>query len=212
MPILYCSVFNGSELLYLEPNQKVSKVVKEINPKLKKDDLRMTLSVNKEKTINLQRYKDSESQEFHTIYCLNTVDVPERIIWNFIEKVKESYEIGNLTSNILKDLIHDFNDPNIDQIYVLQEKIKEVKEIMIMNIDKLIERGEKLEEIVSITEEINVSAGEFLSGTKKVKGSMIKRFIIYFIILIFLIIGILLVIFFIACGFPYFDRCFYNKK
>lgn len=213
MPILYSAVFKDNEFVFGKPdNQKAQKVVEAVNPKLSGQELQTSISINNDKWIHAKRYKDSESQEFITIFCLATEDVEKRIVWKFVEKSKECYETGTLTSKYLKKLVSDFNLPDVDQIHVLQEKVDEIKEIMIMNIDKLIERGEKLEEIVQMTEELNEEATGFLSGSKKVRNSMIKKFILYIVILVFLLLGILITVFFVACGFPYFDKCFFTKK
>lgn len=108
---------------------------------------------------------------------------------------------------MLKKAVTKWNDPNSDQITVLNEKIDEVKGVMIENIDKLIDRGEKLEKLVDDTDKIAEDANTFKNTAKKVKNRMLFRLIFLIVLLIFVVLGIIVAAVFIGCGFPTFDRC-----
>ena len=49
-----------------------------------------------------------------------------------------------------------YNDPASDKLRELQKNVKDVKEIMIENIDKILERGEKIDILVEKTETMAV--------------------------------------------------------
>jgi len=142
-----------------------------------------------------------------TIMCLAAEDTRKSVIWNFIDSVKDSERSSTLTEKSLKKLVTDANDPANDKISVLKNKIEEVQEVMIINIDKLIQRGKDLEDLVQVTDEMNVEAEGFLTGAKKVRNSNLRKWILYIIILVLILAIILGVIIWFACGFPSFYRC-----
>lgn len=51
-----------------------------------------------------------------------------------------------------------YNDPSSDKLRELQKNVKDVKEIMIENIDKILERGEKIDILVEKTETMAVQS------------------------------------------------------
>lgn len=76
-----------------------------------------------------------------------------------------------------------------DKIIQIKEKVQDVKDVMVTNIDKLIERGEKLNILVERTQDLSNSAQEFSSGARNVNSKMKWQSIALFSILM-LFIGI----------------------
>ena len=60
-------------------------------------------------------------------------------------------------------MIKDFysSSPSADNIAVVQAKIDTVKDIMVENIDRVLERGEKIELLVDKTDKLNQQAFKF---------------------------------------------------
>jgi hypothetical protein len=78
---------------------------------------------------------------------------------------------------------------------------------MIDNIDKVIDRGEKLEELSRETEELVQEADTFRAGSKELKNKTLAKLIFLIILLLFIILAIVVVGLFIGCDFPSFSRC-----
>ncbi len=110
-------------------------------------------------------------------------------------------------NSLLQDRLKYFNNPENDKIKKLKSQVGELKDIMIDNIDKVLERGDTLDRLIDATEDLSGSAEEFRRGTKKLKWAMTKRQIILITAGIAVILAIVLIIIFIACGFPTFERC-----
>ncbi|EFC50202.1 predicted protein [Naegleria gruberi] len=142
-----------------------------------------------------------------------------RICYNFIDDVETQFKrqgfsnnsFGNQTykavSSIIKDRMAHYNNFENDKIYKLKNQIDATKDVMISNIDKVIERGEKLETLVERTEQLQDQAYGFRGKSRKLKSSMKKRIIILSIICICILVIIALVAVFAGCNFPSFDRC-----
>lgn len=86
----------------------------------------------------------------------------------------------------------------------MKNKVEDVKDVMIDNIEKILDRGEKLDHLTQTTDDIVDQAQQFSRGTRKLKNNMWARYIILIIILIFVIVAIILVIIliviFAVCG------------
>ncbi|XP_041472275.1 vesicle-associated membrane protein 5-like [Lytechinus variegatus] len=91
------------------------------------------------------------------------------------------------------------NDGNIDD---LQQDVDQVAEIMVTNIDKLLERGDKLEDLMENAEDLEAQAKGFQVVTKKVKENEKWKYrktkiclaLIIFFILIAVVAIILLIV------------------
>jgi vesicle-associated membrane protein 7 len=150
--------------------------------------------------------------EFHykregtlTIFCVASTDTKKRLCWNFIDEVSRNYNPQRV-KEILKSAVNKWND---DSISTLNEKIDEVKEIMVNNIEKIIDRGEKLEDLVTETEKLSKIANEFNGITSKVKKRFCCKVFFLMILLIFIVLAIIVVVVFATCGFPKFERCLF---
>lgn len=87
-----------------------------------------------------------------------------------------------------------YNDPKSDKINKVLEDIEDVKTIARKNIDKVLERGDKLEALENKTIELEESSSQFKSSAVKAKNQMLTQRIIMTIILIAIILGVILVI------------------
>jgi len=103
---------------------------------------------------------------------------------NFLKQLK--------LSDDLQVELKTFNYRN-NPILECQEKIKEVKNVMIENTNKVIERGTQLEELDEKTLQLEYHSEEFKQSSRILKRPFIKKTIIY-LILIFAIILIIIVI------------------
>src|SRR3989338_4270111 len=99
-----------------------------------------------------------------------------------------------------------YNNFENDKIYKLKNQIDATKDVMISNIDKVIDRGEKLESLVERTEVLQDQAFGFRQKSKKLKTHMKKRIIIITLVIIAALFIVALIAVFAGCNFPSFDR------
>jgi Flp pilus assembly protein TadB len=77
----------------------------------------------------------------------------------------------------------------------LNERVDELKDVMIDNIDKVVQRGERLEDLVQSTDDLAQNARVFKRGATKVKRfTMCRCAILVTIIVVLLLIAILIII------------------
>jgi len=102
-------------------------------------------------------------------------DINNRFRATFRETVKTA---GNLSMNesfsrVIKDRLEFFsNDRNADKITKIKGEVEDAKAIMVQNIDKVLERGERIEVLVSKTEDLNVQATSFKKKSTTLKKKM----------------------------------------
>ena len=108
---------------------------------------------------------------------------------------------------ILKEKIGLFNDPSkVDKLSNLRKELSELEEISLRNMDKVIERGEKIEILVKKSETLSEQSLDMRNTARKVKNKMwwknkkiLVGIIILVLIVIFLLVGLI-------CGFN-FSKC-----
>eukprot|EP01117_Protostelium_nocturnum_P010814 TRINITY_DN3899_c0_g1_i2.p1 TRINITY_DN3899_c0_g1~~TRINITY_DN3899_c0_g1_i2.p1 ORF type:complete len:375 (+),score=118.85 TRINITY_DN3899_c0_g1_i2:91-1215(+) len=126
---------------------------------------------------------------------------PYALLYDLISKVKANYphEVSTATeipplSRIIKEQTIFFNDArNSDKTGKLRSQVDEVKNQMINNVDKVIARGEKIEEVLEKTQELQEHSYTFKVKAKEVKRKMwwknLKVKIVCIIILVIALAG-----------------------
>ena len=66
----------------------------------------------------------------------------------------------------------DSADRSIDNIGAVKSQIDEVKGVMVQNIEKVLERGEKIELLVDKTDRLNQQAFRFESSSRELRRAM----------------------------------------
>eukprot|EP00761_Pharyngomonas_kirbyi_P012128 gb/GECH01012155.1/.p1 GENE.gb/GECH01012155.1/~~gb/GECH01012155.1/.p1 ORF type:complete len:209 (+),score=44.73 gb/GECH01012155.1/:1-627(+) len=165
---------------------------------------------------NHKRTYTQETYNFHYLcndgtlfFCVADADYPIRICYAFLSAVQEDF-INNTTRNftkLLKEKIEYYNNPQNDKVSKVQSEINEVKDIMRDNIDRVLERGERLEDLSGRAEDLQRSSKMFVGTARKAKRKMCMRNFYITIILIIVILVILAVVILIAYCFPTFSRC-----
>merc|ERR1711920_19815 len=93
-----------------------------------------------------------------------------------------------------------------DKIAEITETMNQVKQTMYTNIDKVLERGEKIELLVDKSDNLNAHANQFKSRAKTLKNRLwwqnVRMMLIVFLVVVFVIY----IIAAMACGFAL-DDC-----
>jgi len=157
-----------------------------------------------------------------TYLCMADEAFGRRIPFAFLEDLKNRFkasygERGKTAiafgmnedfARVMKNLMDYYsNNPNADKINQLKGEVDEVKNVMVTNIEKVLERGEQIELLVDKTETLSNNAFKFKRQSTALKRSMfmknIKLIIIIVIICLILLYGIIALI----CGGLAFQRC-----
>lgn len=93
-----------------------------------------------------------------------------------------------------------YNGPSADNFAQVSNKLEDVKNIMVENIEKILERGEKLELLVDKTEQLQEQAFKFEKSSRKLKNEMMWRRAKLFLIGAVFVAVLIWLITIMACG------------
>jgi len=116
-------------------------------------------------------------------------------------------------SRVLKNLMEYYStNPNADKINRVKGEIDEVKSVMVTNIEKVLERGERIELLVDKTENLSQNAFRFKKQSTSLKRAMWFKNIKLIIIIIVVVLILLYIIVALVCGGPAFQGCIKKGK
>lgn len=161
-------------------------------------------------------------QDGITYLCMSDKSFPRRICFTFLEDIKNNflarYNFQQIQGATAFGLNQDFSgiliqrmnyyshDPSADQISQAKHQIEATKAIMVENIDKLLERAEKIDLLVQDTEKLQQQTFVFKQSSKKLRCEMWKQNMKWYIIgCVSLVVLVWLLLSFI-CGFD-FSKC-----
>jgi len=101
-------------------------------------------------------------------------------------------------------------DPEADNINKVKHEINETKQIMVKNIDKMLERGDKIEILVEKTAELNTTTESFRNQAKIVKKKEQRKHWKLCCIIIFVFLAVAYLVAALICG-PTLESCIKYK-
>jgi vesicle-associated membrane protein 7 len=104
-----------------------------------------------------------------------------------------SYSIGNYNSN--------------NNITKVKNQLGGIKNVMVDNIDKVLGRGESIDTLVTKTDELKGVGMDYKIKSRKLKNKMLWKYLTLACCLMSIIMIIIFVVVWLACGFPDFGRC-----
>jgi vesicle-associated membrane protein 7 len=216
MPIVYALIARKKSVLaeFTSSSGNFPTVTRVLLSKIPEQDNRMSYEYDK----HIFHYIVDDGITF---LCMSDEDTKRRITFAFLDDIKKAwrerfgsveqsalaFSLNDMFAPVLKQRMEYFNtNPNADKIQQVQNQIESVKDIMIENIDRVLERGEKIELLVDKTDRLNQQAFNFEKSSRSLKNAMLCRKIRNYVILAIIIA---LIIFFIAamvCGLD-FKKC-----
>ncbi|CAM8928111.1 unnamed protein product [Rhodiola kirilowii] len=151
-------------------------------------------------------------------YCVVATDAAKRNLSNaLLERVKDDftkrYAGGKAANAYANSLSKEFgpkmkehmqyfvsHPEEVDQLAKVKAQVAEVKETMIANIDKVVERGGNIEILIDKTEILRSQAKEFKQGGTQLKRKMWLNNMKIKLTVLGILIALFLIIFFSACG------------
>jgi len=162
-----------------------------------------------------------------TFLCMADEEFGRRIPFAFLEDIKNrfkasyaergktalAYSMNEDFSRVLKNLMEYYStNPNADKINRVKGEIDEVKSVMVTNIEKVLERGERIELLVDKTENLSQNAFRFKKQSTSLKRAMWFKNIKLIIIIIVVVMILLYIIVALVCGGPAFQGCIKKGK
>jgi len=151
-----------------------------------------------------------------------TPDQKKRQPFAFLDDVRKNFKkqfganIATVTPNdvyesfapqLQKGMEHFSNTTGTEQTEQIQSQIEDVKGIMVENVDKILERGEKLSLLVDRTKDLNEESYTFKKQAVELKRKMWwKNMKMTLLIVVPCLIGIFFVVMYL-CGGPTFHGC-----
>jgi len=104
---------------------------------------------------------------------------------------------------VLQKQMELYNSPQADNYSQVSSKLEDVKNIMVENIEKILERGEKLELLVDKTEQLQEQAFKFEKSSRKLKNVMFWKRVKMFLAIGAIVLFLIWIITVLACGITY---------
>lgn len=150
-----------------------------------------------------------------TFLCMADEGDKRRIAFQFLEQIKEKFQstygeramkaiafaMNEDFSRVLKTDMEYFNEnPDADRMGALRGQIDEVRGIMVENIEKVLQRGEKIELLVDKTDALSQSAFQFKKQAKQVKNVMWWKNVKIMCIIGLICLAVIYFIIAVTCG------------
>eukprot|EP01129_Flabellula_baltica_P015184 TRINITY_DN7554_c0_g1_i1.p1 TRINITY_DN7554_c0_g1~~TRINITY_DN7554_c0_g1_i1.p1 ORF type:complete len:230 (+),score=36.10 TRINITY_DN7554_c0_g1_i1:23-712(+) len=123
------------------------------------------------------------------------------------------YAMQSEFSRVMKQQMDYFsNDINADKIRQVEHGMNQVKENVVSGIEKLLERGERIELLMDKTDQLQANSFQIRNRSAALKRAMWWKNAKMTILIVVIVIILLYIIFAAACGFPVFQVCFASAE
>ncbi|KAI3512324.1 hypothetical protein L1887_19639 [Cichorium endivia] len=149
-----------------------------------------------------------------TVLCMADDVAGRRVPFTFLEDIHQrfvrtygrtvlsaqAYGMNDEFSRVLNQQMEYYsNDPNADRINRIKGEMSQVRTVMIQNIDKVLERGDRLELLVDKTATMQSNTIRFKKQSRKFRNSIWWRNVKLMFALIFLLLVVVYVVVAFAC-------------
>ncbi|KVH90265.1 vesicle-associated membrane protein 711-like [Cynara cardunculus var. scolymus] len=210
MTILYTLVARGSVVLaeYSGTSTNASTIARQILEKIPGNN-DMNVSYSQDRYIFHVKRTDGL-----TILCMADDVAGRRIPFAFLEDIHQrfartygravlsaqAYGMNDEFSRVLSQQMEYYsNDPNADRMNRLKGEMSQVRNVMIQNIDKVLERGDRLESLVDKTANMQTNTFRFKKQTRRFRNTMWWKNVKLMVALVFLLLVIVYIILVFMC-------------
>jgi len=182
MPIIAAMIARGTTVLaeYCPPGNSFPQLARRLIEQI-------PTSPDSKKSYSYESFNFNYLVEGGIIYlCMSDQDLGLRVPYAFLFDVNnrfkatygqkvmtaQSMAMNDTFGRVLKERIEFFGNDKNDKINNIKGEIDEAKQVMVKNIDKVLERGEKIEVLVDKTEELHSQSISFKSKSTKLKRKM----------------------------------------
>ncbi|XP_067133438.1 vesicle-associated membrane protein 7-like [Centruroides vittatus] len=122
--------------------------------------------------------------------CATNVEFGRRLPYAYLIEIKRRFSNSSLIARaryasereldrdfgpVMEEQMIRFSTGEGDQVMQLQSQVDGVMGIMTQNIEKIIERGDKIDDLLNKTEELGVSSMQFHSTSRQVRRKMVCK-------------------------------------
>jgi len=158
----------------------------------------------------------------HLIYlCMSDEEFSRVAAFEFLAEIQQSFtsKFGQRAKvaiafaynadfgPVLQRTMKKFNSSNNDPVAKIREEVDQVKNVMIQNIDKVLDRRERVELLVDKTDELQNTAITFKKSSKNLRRAMWWKNVKFIILICIFVIAIIYIIVASACGGPALKKC-----
>ncbi|KAG0356452.1 Vesicle-associated membrane protein [Podila minutissima] len=145
-----------------------------------------------------------------TYMCMADDSFGRRIPFAFLQDIKErflaDYSRERALSSVVPYGMNEFSKTIAKQMQV-QGEIEQVKDVMVHNIERVLERGERIELLVDKTDNLNQQAFAFKKRSTALKRNMWWKNVKLMVLLVVVLIALVYLIIGAACGLPTWSTC-----
>ncbi|KAJ3011428.1 Vesicle-associated membrane protein [Thoreauomyces humboldtii] len=218
MPIIYALVARRAIILaeHASTTGNFQQVTQHILERLPEGDSKMTFVYDR----YLFHYVTHNNITF---LCLADDGFGRRIPFAFLEDLREKFEkaysadraqsaiaygLNEFSKVIDAQMTHFNSDATSDRFRQVQGEIDQVRDVMVHNIEKVLERGDRIEILVDKTDSLNATSFAFRSRSTALRRQQWWKNTRLTVIIA--VVSLMLVYFFVGaqCGFPGFGKCF----
>eukprot|EP01120_Amphizonella_sp_Union-15-10_P001535 TRINITY_DN11699_c0_g1_i1.p1 TRINITY_DN11699_c0_g1~~TRINITY_DN11699_c0_g1_i1.p1 ORF type:complete len:222 (-),score=43.96 TRINITY_DN11699_c0_g1_i1:81-746(-) len=142
--------------------------------------------------------------------CVTPKDYPTRISFAFLQVIEDSFQPSvsgsEFSSTLSREMTKYSNKSEVDRLARVQKQVDEVKEVMMENIDKVLKRGERLEDVMAQTDAMRLQSDTFKKNATKLKTTMWWKNVKLMIAIVVVILFIIFAIIWGVCGLT-FSKC-----
>lgn len=143
--------------------------------------------------------------------CISNKEMGRRVPYLYLDAIKAKFqgssvlyqrsqaatqlELNRNFSNTIADFMNDFNDGKGDKLSTLQNQVGEVTGVMKQNIEKVLERGDKLDDLVEQSDNLQAGAATFKTTSKRISRKYYwqnKKMMIIIVIVVIVIVTIII--------------------
>jgi len=182
MPIIAALISRGTTVLveYCPPGNSFPQLARRLVEQI-------PTSPDSKKSYSYESYNFNYLVEGGIIYlCMSDQDLGLRVPYAFLFDINnrfkatygqkvltaQSMAMNDTFSRVLKERIEFFGNDKNDKINNIKAEIDDAKQVMVKNIDKVLERGERIEVLVDKTEELHSQSMSFKTKSTKLKRKM----------------------------------------
>ncbi|CAM9122016.1 unnamed protein product [Ascophyllum nodosum] len=154
-----------------------------------------------------------------TYLCMADEESRRRIPFAFLQEIKNRFQatygdraltatafaMNEDFSRTLEKQMDVFNSPDGDQLLATQQKLDEVKDVMVASVELVLERGERLELLVDKTDNLQQQAFRFENTAKRLKNNLFWKRVRFYTAAVLGALMLLYVVTAVACGPTYAD-------
>lgn len=220
MSLLYACVARGTTILaeHSASNSNASSVAALVLPKLDPQKPQKLTYVYEEYLIH---YIISPPLVF---LCIGTETLGRKIPFTFLLQVQQDFEerwkeVEDLppygAASYNKELATKLGKAErgeADPARKVREEISQVKDVMVQNIERVLERGERIDLLVDKTDQMNQTAFAFRKRSTALKRQMWWKNIKVMALLGFVVVFLVYLFVGFGCGLPGWQRCLVGNK